>query len=77
MTRIAARLTKSGTFYTRGDSSVVFDEITQSNLSVSTNGVYTGELDEVSGTTNGQAMQQYKTGRLAISGVFDEVSGIS
>jgi hypothetical protein len=36
-----------------------------------------GELDEISGTTNGQAMQQLNTGRLIISGVFDEVSGIS
>lgn len=77
MANIAARLTKSGTFYTRGNSSVVFDEITQTRLSVTHDGVYTGELDEVSGTDNGQAMQQLKTGRLIISGVFDEVSGIS
>jgi hypothetical protein len=77
MTNIAARLNKSGTFYTRGNSSVVFDEITQSRLSVTPNGVYAGELDEVSGTQNGQAMQQLNTGRLIISGVFDEVSGIS
>jgi len=55
----------------------VFDEITQSRLSVGPNGVYAGELDEISNTTNGQAMQQLNTGRLIISGVFDEVSGIS
>lgn len=77
MTKIAARLSKSGTFYTSGDTSVVFDEITQSRLSVGPNGVYAGELDEISNTTNGQAMQQLNTGRLIISGVFDEVSGIS
>ena len=77
MTNIAARLNKSGTFYTRGNPSVVFDEITQSRLSVTPNGVYAGELDEVSGTQNGQAMQQLNMGRLIISGVFDEVSGIS
>ena len=74
---IAARLYKSGTFYTSGNTSVVFDEISQSRLSVSPNGVYVGEMDEVSQTTNGQAMQQLNTGRLIISGVFDEVSGIS
>jgi len=77
VTKIAARLSKSGTFYTSGDTSVVFDEITQTKLSVTHTGVYSGELDEVSGTNNGQAMQQLKTGRLVISGVFDEVSGIS
>jgi hypothetical protein len=77
VTKIAARLSKSGTFYTSGNTSVVFDEITQSRLSVGPNGVYAGELDEISSTTNGQAMQQLNTGRLIISGVFDEVSGIS
>jgi hypothetical protein len=77
MANIAARLSKSGTFYTSGNTSVVFDEITQTRLSVTPDGVYSGELDEVSGTSNGQAMQQLKTGRLVISGVFDEVSGIS
>lgn len=77
MATIAARLSKSGTFYTSGNTSVVFDEITQNKLSITPDGVLAGEFDEVSGTENGRSMQQLNTGRLIISGVFDEVSGIS
>ncbi len=77
MATIAARLSKTGTFYTSGNTSVVFDEVTQDRLSITPEGVFAGELDEVSGTTNGQAMQQLNTGRLVISGLFDEVSGIA
>lgn len=77
MANIAARLSKAGTFYTNGNVSVVFDEISQTRLSITPNGVFADEFDEVSGTENGQAMQQLNTGRLVISGLFDEVSGIS
>jgi hypothetical protein len=34
-------------------------------------------LDEYTGTENSKAMQQLNTGVLKISGVFDEVSGIT
>ena len=74
-TNVAARLDKSGKFYTR--DGVVLDEITQSTHGITSSKVYAGELDEVSGTENNRVMQQKKTGKLIISGVFDEVSGIS
>jgi hypothetical protein len=74
-TNVAARLDKSGKFYTR--DGVVLDEITQSTHGMTPAKVYAGEFDEVSGTENNRVMQQLKTGKLIISGVFDEVSGIS
>jgi len=75
--KVAARLENSGTFYTSTTLGVVFNEITQTTHSITPQGVYAGEFDEVSGTLNNRAMQQLKTGKLIISGVFDEVSGIS
>jgi len=74
-TNVAARLDKSGKFYTR--DGVVLDEITQTTHSITSTKVNAGEFDEVSGTVNNRVMQQLKTGKLIISGVFDEVSGIS
>ena len=76
-TKVAARLDKSGKFYTNTNVGVVLDEITQSTHSITPTKVYAGEFDEVSGTENNRVMQQLKTGKLIISGVFDEVSGIS
>jgi hypothetical protein len=77
MANIAARLNKTGTLYANPEVGVVFDEVTKSSFSISQEAVYAGELDEVSGTDNGRSMQQLNTGRLKISGVFDEVTGIS
>lgn len=77
MSTIAARLSKTGTFYANPTVGVVFDEITQDYLSITPNAVYASELDEVSGTESGRSMQQLNTGVLKISGVFDEVTGIS
>lgn len=77
MSKVAARLSKTGTLYATSDGSVGFNEINQSNISITLNGVYADVLDEVSGTQNGKAMQQLNTGVLKISGVFDEVSGIT
>jgi hypothetical protein len=79
MSIVAARLSKNGTLYTNKDAGIEFDEITQTSLSISISDTtfYTGEMDEVSGTESGRAMQQIKTGVLKISGVFDEVTGIS
>lgn len=74
-TNVAARLDKSGKFYTR--DSVELDEITQLTHGITPLKVFAGEFDEVSETENNRVMQQLKTGKLIISGVFDEVSGIS
>jgi hypothetical protein len=74
-TKVAARLDKSGKFYT--STGVVLDEIAQSTHGMNSTKVYADEFDEVSGTVNNRVMQQLKTGKLIISGVFDEVSGIS
>jgi hypothetical protein len=76
MANIAARLNNDGTLYASG-TSVGFNEISQSNISIAPEGVYAYALDEVSIIENGQAMQQLNTGVLRISGVFDEVSGIT
>jgi hypothetical protein len=77
MSTIAARLSNNGTLYTNKDVGIEFDEITQNRLSITDTAFYTGEMDEVSGTQSGRAMQQVNTGVLKISGVFDEVTGIS
>lgn len=79
MSIVAARLSNNGTLYTNTAVGIEFDEITQTSLSISISDTtfYTGEMDEVSGTESGRAMQQIKTGVLKISGVFDEVTGIS
>jgi hypothetical protein len=74
-TKVAARLDKSGKFYT--NTGVVLDEIAQSTHGMNSTKVYADEFDEVSRTDNNRVMQQKKTGKLIISGVFDEVSGIS
>jgi len=74
-TKVAARLDKSGKFYISND--VELDEITISNHRITPSKVYAGEFDEVSGTDNKRVMQQKQSGKLIISGVFDEVTGIS
>lgn len=74
-TKVAARLDKSGKFYISND--VELDEITISDHRITPSKVYAGEFDEVSGTENNRVMQQKQTGKLIISGVFDEVTGIS
>jgi len=75
--KVAARLDSSGKFYTNTDVGVELDEITLSDHRMTPTKVYAGEFDEVSGTENNRVMQQLKTGKLIISGVFDEVTGIS
>jgi len=77
MAKIAARLDKTGTLYANTSGSVGFNEISRSVISITPNGVFATTLDEYSGTQNGEAMQQLNTGVLKISGVFDEVSGIT
>ena len=77
MATIAARLNNSGTLYTNSQGSVGFDEVSHNNISITPEGVYAYTLDEYSGTQNSKAMQQLNTGVLKISGVFDEVSGIT
>jgi hypothetical protein len=76
MANVAARLDNNGKLYTN-NASVGFNEISQSNISITPNGVFAYTLDEYTGTENGKAMQQLNTGVLKISGVFDEVSGIT
>lgn len=73
--KIAARLSRTGTLY--ANTSVLFNEISQNNTSIAPSGVYAAVLDEVTGTTNGSAMQQTPAGVIKITGVFDEVSGIA
>lgn len=77
MANIAARLSNSGNLYATLDGSVGFDETSQNKISITPEGVFAYTLDEVSGTTNSEAMQQLNTSVLRISGVFDEVSGIT
>ena len=77
MANVAARLDKNGKLYTNSNASVGFNEISQSNISITPSGVFAYTLDEYTGTENGKAMQQLNTGVLKISGVFDEVSGIT
>jgi hypothetical protein len=77
MAKIAARLSNTGTLYANSVSSVGFNEVNQSNISITPNGVFAYTLDEYTGTDNGKAMQQLNTGILKISGVFDEVTEIS
>jgi hypothetical protein len=77
MANVAARLSKTGTLYANSQGSVGFNEVNQSNISITPDGVFAYTLDEYTGTDNGKAMQQLNTGVLKISGVFDEVSGIS
>jgi hypothetical protein len=76
-TKVAARLDKFGKFYTNTSVGVELDEYTQETHGITPSKVYAGEFDEVSGTVNNRVMQQLKMGKLIISGVFDEVSGIS
>jgi len=76
MANIAARLSNTGTLYA-SSAGIGFNEISQSNISVTPTGVYAYTLDEFSGTSNSEAMQQLNTGVLKITGVFDEVSGIA
>lgn len=77
MAKIAARLSNAGNLYCDKDNSIGFNEISQDNISITPDGVFAYTLDEYTGTENSKAMQQLNTGVLKISGVFDEVSGIS
>jgi hypothetical protein len=77
MAKIAVRLSNTGTLYSNVTLGVVFNEVNQNHISIAPNGVYAVILDEVTGTQNARAMQQLNTGILRVSGVFDEVSGIS
>ena len=77
MANIAARLDNNGKLYANINGGVGFNEISQSNISITPEGVFAYTLDEYTGTENGKAMQQLNTGVLKISGVFDEVSGIT
>lgn len=77
MANIAARLSNSGNLYATLDGGVGFDETSQNKISITPDGVFAYTLDEYSGTENSEAMQQLNTGVLKISGVFDEVSGIT
>jgi len=75
MAIIAARLNSAGRFY--ANNGVEFNEISQSNISITPSGVFAYEFDEVSGTLNNRAMQQHASGVVKISDVFDEISGIA
>lgn len=75
--KVAARLDRSGKFYTNTNVGVELDEYTQETHGITPSKVYAGEFDEVSIPDNNRVMQQKKTGKLIISGVFDEVSGIT
>jgi hypothetical protein len=77
MATIAARLSNTGNLYCNKDNITGFSEVSQANISITPNGVFAYTLDEYTGTENSKAMQQLNTGVLKISGVFDEVSGIS
>ena len=77
MAKIAAIFSNTGNLYCDKDNSIGFSEISQSNISITPNGVFAYTLDEYTGTENSKATQQLNTGVLKISGVFDEVSGIS
>jgi len=77
MSKIAARLSNTGNLYCDKSNSIGFSEISQDNISITPNGVFAHILDEHTGTEIGRSMQQLNTGVLKISGVFDEVSGIS
>ena len=77
MAKIAARLSNAGNLYCDKDNSIGFNEISQEKISITPDGVFAYTLDEYTGTENGRAMQQLNTGVIRISGVFDEVSGIS
>jgi hypothetical protein len=77
MANVAARLNKTGTLYATNNSGVGFNEISQDTISITPDGVFAYVLDEYTGPENGMAMQQLNTGVLRISGVFDEVTGIS
>lgn len=77
MAKIAARLSNAGNLYCDKDNSIGFNEISQDNISITPDGVFAYTLDEYTGTENSKAMQQLNTGVLKISGVFDEVSGIT
>ena len=77
MAKIAARLSNAGNLYCDKDNSIGFSEVSQEHISITPDGVFAYTLDEYTGTENSKAMQQLNTGVLKISGVFDEVSGIS
>ena len=57
MANIAARLDSTGKLYTNSNGNVGFNEISQSNISITLNGVFAYTLDEYTGTENGKAMQ--------------------
>ena len=70
---MGSRLTNTGTFFVNG----LFDEITKSNISMTTTTVYASWLDEVTlpaGSSN-PAMRQMNTGSIQVSTVFDEFTG--
>jgi hypothetical protein len=68
---IGARITNTGTLYTAG----IFDEVTQSNISMTATTIFASGLDEV--TNPGVPMRYLPNGTIQISGNFDEVSGIN
>lgn len=77
MSNIAARLSNTGTLYSNVTLGVGFNEVSKNYIGISPNGVYAVIFDEVTGTQTDRAMQQLNTGVLRVSGVFDEVSGIT
>jgi len=72
---IVTRIDSSGIFY----SSVPLDEVTQTTNSVSPNGVYASEFDEITlnPITNGLAKRETFDGKILIAGYFDEYSTLS
>lgn len=70
---IATRLTTDGVYILNG----TFDEITQSTVSVGTNTVFAGEIDEVSinPISLGVARREHSDGLLQVADSFDEFSG--
>jgi len=69
---IATRLTNSGTYILNGE----FDEVTKTEISVTTNTVYAKELDEITLTSsNSVKHRQLSTGIIQVADKFDEFTG--
>lgn len=75
MATIAARLYNNGNLALNASNNVIFDEVTTSNIRLSTTAYYAAEFDEV--TKPGVAMRQTSTGKVLVNGILDETSSLS
>jgi hypothetical protein len=71
MSTIGARITNTGILFTAGQ----FDEVTQSNISMTANTIFAGSFDEV--TNPGIPMRYLPNGTIQVDGHFDEVTGLN